>query len=447
MPALIVILAVVVAVAATTRLERWERLAAFGALGGQLVCSVVQYFLQEHYYGGITDARAYMGYGEVLARLLERDFFRFAPEIGRLVLHLDSSLPFEVFGEGRSTGTMCGIAAVIVFVFGNSLLSACLAASVVAWVGLLLIYRVARKECAPSERRLALGACLFVPSVMFWSAAYAKEALVMLPFGALLWGTHGAVKRRSIPRGIFAVLGAVGVLLLKPYILLPFAFAMAAWVYAAFVWSRASASRVHPLQIVVPIVLAVGTVALVGKLVPQFSADQMAETLATQQGYWKETEGGSAINMGNVEARTLAGQLPFLGLGLINALFRPFVFEARNAPALAAALETAGITFVVAATLFRSSWSRFTRSLMVSPALVFCAAFVICFGMVVGVFTANLGSLSRYRMPMMPFYVGALLLLRRRLQASLPRIKDARLAEIVARKRALRSTERKEQAV
>jgi hypothetical protein len=43
------------------------------------------------------------------------------------------------------------------------------------------------------------------------------------------------------------------------------------------------------------------------------------------------------------------------------------------------------------------------------PLLAFCLLFVLVFSTVVGMATTNLGSLARYRAPMMPFY-GALLM-------------------------------------
>jgi hypothetical protein len=49
-----------------------------------------------------------------------------------------------------------------------------------------------------------------------------------------------------------------------------------------------------------------------------------------------------------------------------------------------------------------------------SPFLVSSVVFILVFGVGVGLATRNLGSLSRYRMPMMPFYATTLLVLRRR---------------------------------
>jgi hypothetical protein len=48
---------------------------------------------------------------------------------------------------------------------------------------------------------------------------------------------------------------------------------------------------------------------------------------------------------------------------------------------------------------------------MEDPFLVFCVVFVIAFGIAVGLTSTNLGTLSRYRSPLLPFFVVLLLVL------------------------------------
>jgi hypothetical protein len=50
---------------------------------------------------------------------------------------------------------------------------------------------------------------------------------------------------------------------------------------------------------------------------------------------------------------------------------------------------------------------------MEEPFLVFCVVFVITFGIAVGLTSTNLGTLSRYRSPILPFFAVLLLVLGR----------------------------------
>src|SRR5208283_5267449 len=115
---------------------------------------------------------------------------------------------------------------------------------------------------------------------------------------------------------------------------------------------------------------------------------------------------------GSGEARGGWDQMKFAPLAVVNAFFRPVVFEARNGPMLGAALENTILTIALLQILFGRTRAVVLKTIGRSPllfaAIVFCGAF----GLGVGLATANLGTLSRYRMPMMPFYVTTLLVLR-----------------------------------
>jgi hypothetical protein len=76
-----------------------------------------------------------------------------------------------------------------------------------------------------------------------------------------------------------------------------------------------------------------------------------------------------------------------------------------------AALETAAF-LVLAFRAFRRRPPRETWQTVVgSPPLAFCVVFCAVFGVGVGLMTTNLGALSRYRMPLIPFFVVLLLVL------------------------------------
>jgi hypothetical protein len=94
-------------------------------------------------------------------------------------------------------------------------------------------------------------------------------------------------------------------------------------------------------------------------------------------------------------------------IGVATTLFRPMVFEIRNPLMIASALEV--LVFTTAAV--RIGVRGFRRALMAirrSWLNVFCVVFVVLFAFAVGVSTVNLGTLSRYRVPMLPFYAMAL---------------------------------------
>ena len=91
------------AVALSTRkLDRFERSYAWGALAFHVVSGFGQEWLHYSYYE-FSDMHNYIDTGRLIAKLLEFDFARFSWEVLSLFLHLDTSMPVEVRGDGNPT--------------------------------------------------------------------------------------------------------------------------------------------------------------------------------------------------------------------------------------------------------------------------------------------------------------------------------------------------------
>jgi branched-subunit amino acid transport protein len=115
--------------------------------------------------------------------------------------------------------------------------------------------------------------------------------------------------------------------------------------------------------------------------------------------------------LGGEVPTTLSGQLAYAPVALLTSLFRPSILEARNLLMLANAVETTVLTLLFARILFKRSLRNVRRQIMDEPFLVFCLVFVIAFGIAVGLTSTNLGTLSRYRSPIVPFFAVLLLVL------------------------------------
>ncbi len=104
---------------------------------------------------------------------------------------------------------------------------------------------------------------------------------------------------------------------------------------------------------------------------------------------------------------------------MLYSLFRPLPFEVSNAAVLLNVVEMLMIMALWVRLLTVRPWRQTLRMITMSPALMFCVSFVLIFGTIVGLSTTNVGTLSRYRVPMMPMYVLLLLILGQRLPVQL----------------------------
>jgi len=366
------------------------------------------------FYGG-SDMFHYFSYGEILARMMEHDPRYVVPEVTALLLQRPHRLPMWIIGAGTATGSMSALAAFTFYVIGPSKYAAGIAFAMLSLCGKIAMYRVFRAHVDPSMHRLAAFATLFVPSFVFWSAGVIKEAVAIAGFGWAFYGVHSWIDRGpSVPSVATIVLGTLPILLIKPYIVFPLALASAAWLY----WSRSlrrGRVRIRPAYALVASAVGVGGIVILGQYFPEYSVDRFTTRAAELQAVGRGIRrGGSNFVLSADIPTTIFGQLLYAPIALLASLFRPVIFEVSNVLMLASAIETSILTLLFARILVTRNLPAVRAQLASDPFLVFCLVFVIAFGIAVGLTSTNLGTLSRYRCPILPFFAMLLLVLARR---------------------------------
>src|SRR5580704_16159089 len=280
-PFVIVVFSSILAVLACKGLSRLETRYALLSFALHLVAAFAQWALTSFYYAG-GDVEAYLEEGKQLARFLDYAFVRSAPEVLKFALHLENNLPFQAMFEG-SSGTMSAVAGVFIYVVGPSLLSICLTTSWIGWLGALCLYRVAREEVGEEAKRACLIGILLVPSVLFWSGGFFKEAFALCAFGVLGLATYRVLRGRRLAYLPLVAAESIGVALIKPYILFPFFLAVAAWIYADRVWRGSATFHIRPIYLMFVGAFAVGGITIMGSVFPEYAADNVEKTIARGQ--------------------------------------------------------------------------------------------------------------------------------------------------------------------
>jgi hypothetical protein len=74
------------------------------------------------------------------------------------------------------------------------------------------------------------------------------------------------------------------------------------------------------------------------------------------------------------------------------------------------------IMFLTLFVLYKTGPLRFLRSILKDPVILYCLLFALLFALFVGATTANFGTLVRYKIPCMPFYIIDLFLIYDRIK-------------------------------
>jgi len=275
--------------------------------------------------------------------------------------------------------------------------------------GLWAMYSVLQKKYPANAGRLAV-AILFIPSVIFWGSGILKDTVTL---GALGWMTWALVrwidlKRRSFVEVVVFLLAFYLIFSIKKYILICFIPMVAVWVF----FKRVKRIKNFAVKLLlVPMLLLIFGVAAFFALQQitaedtKYQLDSLAERARItaydiRYGWGARTGGDGGYDIGLPDG-TWQGMVRLMPAAINVSLFRPYLWEVRNPLMLLAALEALAMFILTV----RMLWKGDLKHRLKDPFLIFCLGFALLFAFAVGVSTFNYGTLMRYKMPMMIFFL------------------------------------------
>lgn len=382
-----------------------ERNLLWWCLAAHLASAIGMILVTDFYYGG-GDMMAYAAIGRFFADRLRADFFGFAPDLLSVVFQQDKPFPVPGAQAGSNTGSMQALSGFVMFLCGDSLYAACVAIGGLNFFAKVAVYRALRQQLTDIPFTTLAIPCLLVPSAVFWSSGLLKESIAVIGLAMMV---HGGASLGLMLRPISGFLllgaGATIVFLIKGYLLPPFGIGVGLWFVARSVQRRGSEVVLHTRHIVFGTVIALSLVVGTGLYLPQFSPETFADEARAAQDIGARMSAGSNYSLGG---GSVATQLP---LAIITVFFRPALIESGSVMIFLNALEMTWFTVLAAQALFRRTLRQNLTEIITRPPLAFCFGFAITLAIGVGLTTVNLGTLSRYRMPLMPFYAVLLFVL------------------------------------
>jgi len=346
------------------------------------------------------DTNVYYQHGLEYAEMLQSDPGRYFAE------H-----PFySVYGnQSERFSSFCGL---LLFLTGGSFLASSFLIGAMAYAGQVLLFRAfVERFPQPGIRGWWRIGILLLPSLTWWSGGMLKDSMGIAALGLAFWGVHKFELHGRVKYLGYAILGVFGLILFRMQVVPPFLLALAAFLIRSTIGSaRPTNMRVWIGALIIAVALfGVMRRAIEGD--EDFALENIPERVS-RMGTWYQDTGWAHVAPVATQGTWFA---IILGTpaALVNTLLRPFLWDVRNFVMLLSALENlvlTAFTIVAIKTLLANAQSR--RLCWRSPEMMFCLAFVLTLGVIVGISTPNLGSASRYRIPLLPFWIAALQIMR-----------------------------------
>lgn len=279
------------------------------------------------------------------------------------------------------------------------------------WMLFLTFY-----QARPHLHKWICLATLFIPSVFFWGSGLLKDTVTLAFLGAATYYFRQLLVLRQVRvlNIMLLVISLYVIFSIKKYILLCYLPAVFLMFYSQALLSIKNMVlkvMIFPLILAISIASIYYTLLQVGRDDARYSIQQLGSTAkitAYDIAYQTGRNAGSTYSLGELDGSFAS--LVRLGPQAINAsLFRPYLWEVSNPLMFISALESTVFLILTVFILLKAA-PFFLRASFDSD-VIFCLVFSITFAFAVGVSTYNFGTLSRYKIPLLPFYLLALIFL------------------------------------
>ncbi|MBX2917514.1 MAG: hypothetical protein KF856_19780 [Cyclobacteriaceae bacterium] len=280
-----------------------------------------------------------------------------------------------------------------------------------AWALYLTFYKRYR------HLHLYLAICsLFIPSVVFWGSGILKDTLVLGALGLATYSVDLIFVQQKVngSRIALLLLSVYIIFSVKLFILQAFLPAVVLWIGYKKIMSSPSVMvrvLVFPFLLGGGVLLSYWMVNKVGENDARYAVENIARTAqvtAYDIGFYTGRDAGSGYSLGELDG-TLASMITKMPQAVNVSLFRPYLWEVKNPLMLLSALEGTLLLVLVLYILFSVRLKLF--SLLNNPDVIFTLVFALIIAFAVGITSYNFGTLTRYRIPMLPYFTISLVLI------------------------------------
>lgn len=370
----------------------------FSALVVKLMAAFSLGVIYTYYYPRATDTWSYFDIACQLADGAKKDWVEYVNFLFT-TQHVDS-VGHLLYVEDR-TSFFVKIVSLFCLMGGNNYWICAAYFSVISFVAAWYLYRqlVSWKEQVATAAAFSL---FFLPSVALWGSGLIKETLALsgLYYLTAMFIRFATGMKMGASDYLVATLALVMAWLFKYYWLAAYLSVLVPSIVLVFVTKRKSYSIRQTIVVWIGCFLIIGVLSTFAH--PNFYLDRILHVIVENNArYVRISEPNSLIHFSLLSA-TWPSILLNSPLAFISGLYRPFVWEATGATSFAIAIEN--FLFVIL-TIASCTGKRTASDWRI---IFFILVYISILCIFLSLSTPNFGTLSRYRIGFLPFFVFAM---------------------------------------
>jgi len=289
--------------------------------------------------------------------------------------------------------------------------------SMISYSGVWRLYRFFYEHYPHLHKKLAI-AIIYLPTFIFWSSGILKDPICT---GMLGWLTYSLYcifeKKQSIIKNIFIAFIAGYILyVVKAYIIISYLPFYALYLVLSNVKRLKNTFAKIAVAVIIIFFSIIGLFAFTDKLTEElgyFALDKITESVKTQQTNFinMSDQAESSFSLGVEYDGSVTSLLKITPAAIAATFFRPYLWESKKISTLLSSLESLALILLTLYVFFKAGPFKFFGTLFTNSMVFFCFFYSVVFAIFVGATTLNFGTLVRYKVPCLPFYIIALFLI------------------------------------
>ncbi len=303
------------------------------------------------------------------------------------------------------------------FTLGKYLLTN-LVFSLLAFTGAWKLFEFFYEQYPHMHKKFAI-AILWLPTFVFWTSGILKDSICIAAVGWITFSLYQLFykKKNIIKSTLLLIFFGYMLWVIKPYILVsyvPFFALFLVLKNVNLVNSKAVKLFLTPALLIGCIVAFSQIMTKLKDELGQYAVDSLTQNIKIQNDAYENQsgKGGSMFTYGTEFDGSVTGLVKMAPIFIGTTFFRPFLWESKKVTTLLSSLEGMALLFFTIMVFFKAGLKTVFQTLTKNPLAIYCFLFAMVFALFVGATTLNFGTLCRYKIPCMPFYIIAIFLIQ-----------------------------------
>ncbi len=386
----------------------------------------VAYSMLVQYYYGYGDAFTYYAGGNFIIDQIQKDFenvkylFTSAKELQRLyALEVGKTDGLNGYIATDASLAVMKASALIAILSFNKFLISSIFFALFSFAGQWKLFLVFNDINNGKNKKIMAIAVLYTPAIWFWSSGLIKESICMGALGFIISIVYnGFVKKQiTVFDWILLIIFIYLIYVIKSYIIVILAAVFFLTIlFVIFQNIKLFVLKVFLIILTSLFILLFLSLSDFSDQLNDLALDAVSQIENFQKTYQSLQEENSKAAFEMDAFDPSAGNLFLRTPGVIfSCLFRPFLWESKKIIIVFSSLESTLLLLSTLFLLFKSKFVGFFKIIFTNPYIFFCFVFSLILAAVIGFTTFNFGTMTRYKIILLPFYYFLLVIIYTRL--------------------------------